>query len=52
MEGQVEKYRQEGYSELLSNIGQAMANGRSRAAVAVNSAMVHILEDRSSHSGI
>lgn len=40
MEGQVEKHRQEGYSELLANIGQAMANGRSRAAVAVNSAMV------------
>lgn len=40
MEGQVEKHRQEDYSELLANIGQAMANGRSRAAVAVNSAMV------------
>lgn len=40
MEGQVEKHRQEGYSELLANIGKAMADGRSRAAVAVNSAMV------------
>lgn len=50
MEGQVEKHRQEGYSELLANIGQAMANGRSRSSKFCNGA--NILGDRSSHSGI